>query len=129
MEKRFLKKRNNRVKRHRRVRAKIYGSNEKPRLAVYRSNRGINLQLIDDDSQKTLFSVSSDGDVVELKTIKGKKTDFKGKSLDAYKVGLLLGEKAKKKSIKECVFDKGGFKYHGRVAAVAEGVRESGVKI
>lgn len=110
-------KRTSRNRRHNRVRAKIKGTNNVPRLSVYRSNRGFFVQLIDDTVGKTLVSVSSS----EIKDVK-KKTDV------AKEVGKLLAEKASGKKIVSAVFDRGGYKYHGRVKAVAEGAREGGLK-
>lgn len=106
--------------RHKRVRAKISGTFQKPRLSVYRSNKHLFLQLIDDEKNKTLLSVSDR----ELK-LKKKNT---GKTDLAYKTGKLLAQKAKEKSIKKAVFDRGGYQYHGRVRRVAEGAREGGLE-
>lgn len=107
------------VRRHKRVRAKVSGTAARPRLSVYRSLEHIYAQLIDDVSGKTLVS-AKDSEIKEnLKT----KTD---KSLA---VGRLIAEKALAKSIKEAVFDKGVCKFHGRVKALAEGAREKGLKI
>jgi large subunit ribosomal protein L18 len=103
--------------RHNRVRSKISGSAQKPRLSVFRANRHIYAQLIDDLSGKTLASVSS----LEIKT-KAKKSEL------AMEVGKALAAKAKEKNISEAVFDRGGFAYHGRVKALAEGAREGGLK-
>lgn len=104
-------------RRHNRVRSKINGTEAKPRLSVFRSNRGMFLQLIDDLSSKTLASASS----LELKK-KMTKIDS-GKEL-----GLLIASKAKSKNITQVVFDRGAYKYHGRVKAVAEGAREGGLE-
>ena len=105
-----------RLRRHRRVRGKITGSAERPRLMVYRSNRGIFAQLIDDDSGKTLASASWLG----LKH-KGDKTS------QATEVGKALAAAAKKAGIETVVFDRAGYLYHGRVKALAEGAREGGL--
>lgn len=103
--------------RHSRIRARIAGTKNKPRLSVFRSNKHIFLQLIDDNAKKTLVSAS------DLKTkIKGTKTEI------ARKVGKKLAESAKLKKIKNVVFDRGGYKYHGRVKAAAEGSREGGLQ-
>jgi len=112
------KKRQARLKRHRRVRAKILGTAEIPRFSLYRSNKGLFIQLIDDTSGRTLLSASDK----EIKTDKKKKTDI------AKETGMLAAEKALKKNISKVVFDKGGYKYHGRVKAAAEGAREKGLK-
>jgi len=105
------------ARRHGRVRAKVSGNPESPRLSVFRSNRGMFLQLIDDTEGKTLASASSK----ELKKTVTK-TDA-GKEL-----GKLIAEKAKTKKIETVVFDRGAYKYHGRVKAVADGAREGGLK-
>jgi large subunit ribosomal protein L18 len=108
-----------RLRRHRRVRAKVSGTAERPRLAVFRSNRGITAQLIDDQNARTLASASW----LELK--KGFKGD---KSAQAAEVGKTLAAAAKKAGIEACVFDRGGYLYHGRVKALADGAREGGLK-
>lgn len=112
--------------RHRRklsVRKKIYGTADRPRLSVYRSLNQIYTQLIDDDQQRTLTAVSSLSPEVR-KSLKGKKSKVEiGKM-----VGLLLAEKAAKQGIKKVVFDRGPYLYHGRVKAVAQGVREGGLE-
>jgi large subunit ribosomal protein L18 len=112
-------KRQARVHRHGRVRKKVVGTAERPRLAVYRSNRHIYAQLIDDDTAATLAS-ASDRDV---KGGEAAKTDA------AKAVGELLAERAKAAGIDRVVFDRGGRLFHGRVAALAEGAREKGLQI
>ena len=108
-----------RLRRHRRVRGKVSGTPERPRLAVFRSNRGIAAQLIDDTSGKTLAAAS---------WLDGKKS-FKGnKSDQAVEVGKLLAERAKQADLESVVFDRGGYLYHGRVKALADGAREGGLK-
>ena len=102
-----------------RVRAKIKGTLDKPRLSVYRSNRFIYAQVIDDTKGKTIVGVSEKNLSLKEKT---KKTD-KSKEL-----GLLIAKKVLDKKIKEVVFDRGSYKYHGRVKAVAEGARQGGLK-
>lgn len=104
--------------RHRRVRAKIMGTKERPRIAVFKSNQYIYVQVIDDEAGKTLIGVSDYG----VKT-KSKKSDA------AYKVGETLAENMKGIGIVEAVFDRGGFKFHGRVKAVADGLKKGGIKI
>jgi len=104
--------------RHRRVRAKVVGTKDKPRLSVFRSNKHIFLQLIDDRSGKTLVSESD----LKLKK-KTTKTEI------AREVGKKLAESAKLKKIKNVVFDRGGYKYHGRIKAAAEGAKEGGLKL
>lgn len=114
-------KKEQRERRHNKIRFKISGSADYPRLSVFRSNKYVFLQLIDDTKGKTLVGVKD----VELKDYK--KMDSKIKK--AYEAGKLLAEKAKKAGIEKAVFDRGGYKYHGRVKAVAEGAREGGLKI
>ena len=108
-----------RERRHRRVRGKVSGSAERPRLAVFRSNRGIEAQLVDDIAGKTLAAASH----------LGLAKSFKGdKSKQAEEVGKALAAAAKKAGVEACVFDRGGYLYHGRVKALAEGAREGGLK-
>jgi large subunit ribosomal protein L18 len=112
-----LTKREARLRRHRRVRGKIAGTGERPRLLVFRSNRGISAQLIDDQVGRTLASASWKG-----VSPSGSKTD------QANAVGKALAEAAKKVGIETCVFDRAGYLYHGRVKALAEGAREGGLQ-
>ena len=114
-----LTKREARLRRHRRVRKHVSGTAERPRLAVYRSNKGISAQLIDDLERKTLTAASWTG---LPKTFKGTKTE------QAAAVGALLAEKARKAGIEAVVFDRGGYLYHGRVKALAEAAREGGLR-
>ena len=110
-----------RLKRHIRVRAKISGTTERPRLAVYRSNANIYAQIIDDTKGVTLVSASTLD-----KEIKGSVSV--GSNIEAAKaVGKLIGERAIAKDIKDVVFDRGGYLYHGRVQALAEAAREAGL--
>lgn len=118
-------KRIHRIKRHARVRARISGSAKRPRVAVFKSNQYIYAQVIDDKVGKTLMSISDYG---------GKKAKAKTKTKDkksevAFKMGELLAEKMKKEGITEVVFDRGGFKFHGRIKSVADGLIKGGVKI
>lgn len=114
----MLKKQQKRIRRHKRVRAKISGTKERPRLCIFKSTKYIYAQLIDDERGKTLVAVSSR----ELKKVKNaKKVDL------AKEVGKLIAKKAKDKKIEKVVFDRGGYQYHGRVKAVAEGAREGGL--
>jgi large subunit ribosomal protein L18 len=107
-----------RLRRHRRVRGKIRGSAERPRLLVFRSNRGVFAQLVDDDAGRTLAAASW----IELpKSFKGDKTE------QAAEVGKRLAAAAKKAGVESVVFDRGGYLYHGRVKALAEGAREGGL--
>ena len=107
-----------RLRRHRRVRAKVVGTAERPRLTVFRSNRGIEAQLIDDESGRTVAAASW----LALRT------SFKGdKSAQAAEVGKQLAAAAKQAGVEKCVFDRGGYLYHGRVKALADGAREGGL--
>lgn len=106
----------NRLKRHNRIRAKVSGTAERPRLVVFRSIKAIHAQLVDDAKGLTLLSES------DLKIKKGSKTE---KAMEA---GKNLAEKAKAAGIESCVFDRNGYMYHGRVKALAEGAREAGLK-
>ena len=106
-----------RLKRRRRVRAKVRGSAERPRISVFRSNRGIFAQLIDDDSGRTLASVN--WIEPDLKSL--------GKMEQAKRAGELLAQRAKAANVETAVFDRGGYRYHGRVKALAEGAREGGL--
>ena len=108
-----------RERRHRRVRAKVHGTAERPRLVVFRSNRGIEAQLVDDDAGKTLASASH---LALAKSFKGDKT------AQAKAVGKALAAAAKKAGVDTCVFDRGGYLYHGRVKALADGAREGGLE-
>jgi large subunit ribosomal protein L18 len=101
------------------VRAKVHGNAERPRLVVFRSNRGIEAQLVDDESGRTLASASH---LALAKSFKGDKT------AQAEAVGKALAAAAKKAGVDTCVFDRGGYLYHGRVKALAEGAREGGLE-
>jgi large subunit ribosomal protein L18 len=118
---RAVQKRAARVRRHRRVRKRISGSPERPRLAVYRSNRHIYAQLVDDIAGRTLLQASSLEEGVE--------EGSGGKQAVAKAVGSRLASRAKEAGIERAVFDRGGRLYHGRVKALAEGVREGGLEI
>ena len=108
-----------RIRRHKRVRGKVFGTAERPRLVVFRSNRGIEAQLVDDLEGRTLAGASW----LQLKK------SFKGnKSAQAAEVGKELATRAKDAGIETVVFDRGGYLYHGRVKALAEGAREGGLK-
>jgi|SRR5919106_2794210 large subunit ribosomal protein L18 len=108
-----------RVRRHKRVRGKITGTAERPRLVVFRSNRGIGAQLVDDAQGRTLASA----DWLHLKkSFKGNKTQ------QAAEVGKLLAAAAKQAGIEEVVFDRAGYLYHGRVKALADAAREGGLR-
>ena len=107
-----------RRRRHRRVRKKVAGTAARPRLAVFRSNRGIFAQLVDDDSGRTVASASW----LSIRDFDGTKTE------QAAEVGKQLAASAKAAGVEEVVFDRGGFLYHGRVKALADGAREGGLK-
>ena len=108
-----------RLKRHERVRKDLSGTPEKPSLCVYRSNKNISAQIIDDVNGKTLVSASS---LEKDFSCEGTKTDA------AKQVGVNVAERAKAKGIENVVFDRGGYVYHGRVKALAEGAREGGLQ-
>ena len=110
----------NRITRHKRVRAKIIGTAKRPRVTVFKSSNNLFVQFIDDDKNKTILSNSP----------KDKKTTKKGKKVDLAKtIGEALASKAKAAGINEVVFDRGGYKYHGRIKALAEGLRTGGLKL
>jgi large subunit ribosomal protein L18 len=113
-----LTKPQRRLRRRRRVRAKVRGSAERPRLSVFRSNRGISAQLVDDDAARTLAHVA--WTEAELRKL--------GPMEQAKRAGELLAERAKAAGIEGCIFDRGGYRFHGRVRALAEGVREGGLR-
>ena len=110
-------KRQRRLKRRRRVRARINGTAERPRLSVYRSNKGVFAQLVDDTKGHTVAAVNwTEAELREL-----------GPTEQAKRAGELLAERAKGAGVETCVFDRGGYQYHGRVKALAEGAREGGL--
>ncbi len=131
------KRRKQRIKRHKKVRGNISGTGERPRLCVFRSNKHIYAQLIDDKKNKVLVSTSDLK--VKVKKQKNKKPssaedkkDKKEKALSsklliAFEVGKAIAKKAKELKIEKIVFDRGGYKYHGRVKALAEGARQEGL--
>ena len=106
-----------RLRRRRRVRAKVRGTAQRPRISIFRSNRGINAQLIDDDAGRTLAAVA------------WTEADLKGlpRMEQASKAGQALAQRAKEAGIERAVFDRGGYRYHGRVKALADGAREGGL--
>jgi large subunit ribosomal protein L18 len=107
-----------RLKRRRRVRAKVRGTAERPRISVFRSNRGINAQLIDDVAGRTLAAANwTEADLRGLSPME-----------QARRVGATLAERAKAAGVEAAVFDRGGYQYHGRVRALAEGAREGGLQ-
>ena len=108
-----------RLKRRRRVRAKIRGSAERPRISVFRSNRGLFAQLIDDESGRTVASVGwTEPDVRGLARME-----------QAKRLGELLAQRASEAGVQEAVFDRGGYQYHGHVQAFAEAIREAGLTV
>jgi large subunit ribosomal protein L18 len=113
-----LTKPQKRLRRRRRVRARIRGNADRPRLSVYRSNRGVFAQLIDDDTGRTLAAVSwTEPELRKLDSME-----------QAKRAGGLLAERAKSAGVETCVFDRSGYRFHGRVAAIAEGAREGGLQ-
>ena len=107
-----------RLRRRRRVRAKVRGSAERPRLAVYRSNRGLYAQLIDDDRGHTLAQASwSEAELLKLSGAERAK-----------RAGELIAERGKAAGVQSCIFDRGGYRYHGRVADLAAGARDGGLQ-
>ena len=109
-----------RAKRHARVRKNLFGTPERPRLCVYRSNKNISCQIIDDVNKTTLCAASSLDKDLGL--------SYGGNKDAAKKIGLLIAERAKGAGIETVVFDRGGYIYHGRVKALTEGAREGGLK-
>ena len=116
MKNKEIVKRQAKTRRHKRVRSKIIGTAETPRLNLFRSNKGLFVQLINDDLGITIASASE-------KEIK----ENKSKTDAAKEIGKLIAKKAQEKNISKVVFDRGGYKYHGRTKAVAEGAREEGL--
>ena len=117
-------RREKRLIRHKRIRKKVYGTAERPRMAFYKSLNNLYVQIIDDDKGHTILSASTiSKDFVEKYGIKG------GKNMElARKLGEFIAEKALEKGITNVVFDRGGFKYHGKVKAFADAAREKGLK-
>ncbi|HOK00530.1 MAG TPA: 50S ribosomal protein L18 [Candidatus Pacearchaeota archaeon] len=123
----MISKQEKRKIRHKRILNKVVNPN-KPRLFVFKSNKHIYAYLIDDNKKKILFSVN-DNNISEKKDSSKKEDNLRtGKILKSYLVGKLIAQKAIENKIKEIVFDRGGYKYHGRVKALAEGAREGGLK-
>jgi large subunit ribosomal protein L18 len=107
-----------RLKRRRRVRAKVHGTGERPRVSVFRSNRGVFAQLIDDDAGRTIVAVSwTEPELRALAPLE-----------QAHRAGAVLAERARALEVQRVVFDRGGYRYHGRVKAVADGAREGGLE-
>ena len=115
----IVTKEQRRLKRRRRVRAKVHGTATRPRISVFRSNRGIFAQLVDDEARVTLASVSwTESDLRDLKPME-----------QASAAGKALAQRATAAGIERAVFDRGGYQYHGRVKAFAEGIREGGLAV
>jgi large subunit ribosomal protein L18 len=112
-----VSKQQQRLRRRRRVRAKVRGNADRPRLSVYRSNRGVFAQLVDDDAGRTLAAVNwTESDLRKLDRME-----------QAKRAGELLAQRGSESGVRSCVFDRGGYRYHGRVRALAEGAREGGL--
>jgi large subunit ribosomal protein L18 len=121
MSKIAQQRRNGRIVRHRRVRKKIHGTAARPRLAVYRSNKHLTLQVIDDEAGRTLVSATTNEPAI--------KGEGAGGTVEAAtRLGTLIAERAKAAGIDKVVFDRGGYLYHGRIAAVAAAAREAGLE-
>ena len=121
MSKIAQKRRNGRIIRHRRVRKKIHGTAMRPRLAVFRSNKHLTLQVIDDVAGRTIAAASTTEPAI--------KGEGSGATVEAAtKLGQLVAERAKAAGVTQVVFDRGGFAYHGRIAAVASAAREAGLE-
>src|SRR5688572_19415090 len=114
-------RREGRLRRHRRVRKKIHGTAERPRLAVHRSNKHLSVQVIDDDAGRTLAAASTTE--ADLRA-----AGSGGSIAAATRVGTLIAERAKAAGVEQVVFDRGGYRYHGRIAAVATAAREAGLE-
>jgi large subunit ribosomal protein L18 len=113
-----IEKRQRRTRRRRRIRSRAWGTAERPRLSVFRSNRGVVAQLVDDERGNTIVSVRwFEPDLRSLKPME-----------QATRAGELLAERAKDAGVEACIFDRGGYKYHGRVKALADGARSSGLR-
>jgi large subunit ribosomal protein L18 len=114
-----LTKQQKRMRRRRRVRSKVRGTAERPRLSVYRSNRGVFAQLVDDNAGRTLAAVNwTEKDLRSMDRME-----------QAKRAGEVLAKRASDAGVQSCVFDRGGYRYHGRVKALAEGAREGGLKV
>ncbi len=117
----MLKKESRRIKRHRKIRKKLAGVPERPRLSVHRSLNNIYVQVIDEIAEKTLLSFSTLDKEFSKSVGKASKTTKSGK------LGEFFGDRLKKKGIQKVTFDRGGYKYHGRVKALAESLRQAGI--
>jgi len=122
LSKKINKKRLMRLIRHKRIRKKIFGTEQKPRLNIFKGSKTLFAQVIDDISAKTLIGIATNS-----KDLKGQ---VKGANIEgAKKLGKIIAEKCKEKGIKELVFDRGGYKYHGVIKSFADSVRENGIRI
>lgn len=122
LSKKINKKRLMRFIRHKRIRKKIFGTEQKPRLSIFKGSKTLFAQVIDDISAKTLVGIATNS--------KDLKDQVKGANIEgAKKLGKVIAEKCKEKGIKEVVFDRGGYKYHGVIKSFADSVRENGIKI
>lgn len=131
MEKSSKLKREKRISRHKRLRKKIFGNSLRPRLSIFRSNRYIYAQLIDDEKKVTIVGFNEKKLEKEKKVASKKDTlpkELSGKVKSAYLIGLRLAQLAQKEGITKTVFDRGGYKYHGRVKALADGARAGGLE-
>ena len=117
-------KRKTRLKRKKSIRKKVFGTAERPRLTVFRSHKSIYAQVVDDDEGKTLLAGDSKR-AAEVEAPEG----LAGKCADAYKVGRAVAEMAKDKGISRMVFDRSGYLYHGRIAALGRGLRDGGIEV
>jgi len=126
-------KKQRRARRHSRIKSKIFGTSRVPRLCVFKSAKHIYCQLIDDEKNKIILNANDleikKNKIKKIKEEKGEKKEMSSKIAISYEVGKLIAKKAKENKIEKTVFDRGGFAYHGRVKALAEGAREGGLKI
>jgi large subunit ribosomal protein L18 len=122
----MLETKQKQIRRHKRVRAKIIGTKQRPRLCVFSSNFHIYAQIINDAKAETLTQASDKG--LKIKKAETKDGTITGQKAAAYEVGKIIAQKAIEKKIENVVFDRGGFKYHGVIKALAEGAREGGLK-
>lgn len=122
-------KRTQRIRRHGRVRARISGTAQRPRVAVFKSNRHLYVQVIDDVTRKTLIGLGDVGKTSSAKKPAAKIVPAESKVKSAFDIGQTIGSKLKASGITQVIFDRGGFKYHGRIKAVADGLRSGGVQV
>ena len=127
MRKTKLKSRQaSRARRHKRIRKTVFGTAERPRLVVYRSLRNIEGQIVDDHEGRTIVGLSTLS--VDLKQVEAAEEETSGRQAKAFAAGKMLAERAKEAGVSTVVFDRGGYKYHGRVKAFADGAREGGLE-